>query len=134
MSVYGNMLSAFPELMRTIEVWSAPNEGTEKQNVHNIRAVYLPTRGDRLEYQKYSNRGRAIQYFEDDHLFVPYTYHSQVQIGDFFKEPDSGYIHRIVGEMPLTYVGGYACFTTERVTGTTIEQQEDLVIKEPEFA
>lgn len=128
--VYGNMLAAFPELLRTITVWTAEDKSDER----TIRAVFLPTRGDRLEYQKYSSRGKAIQYYEDDHLFVSYAQRKKVDIGDFFYEPEGKYIHRIVGEMNLTFAGGYSCFVTERVTGATTDQQEELKVKEATFA
>lgn len=134
MAVYGNMLAIFPELLRSITVWTAPNETAEKQNERVIRGAFLPTRGDKLEYQKYSNRGRAIQYFEDDHLFVGTQYADKVAIGDFFYDPDHHNIHRILGEMDLQFVGGYICFATQRVTGTTIDHTEKLNVKEAEFA
>ena len=134
MAVYGDVLTAFPELMRTIHVWSAPNNATQKQNERTIRGVFMPTHGDRLEYQKYSNRGKAIQYYEEDHLFVRGKYASMVEIGDFFEEPEGGHIHRILGQMNLVFQGGYKCFTTERVTGTTIDKTEELKVKEAQFA
>lgn len=134
MSVYGDVLAAFPELMRTIHVWSAPNNATEKQNERTIRGVFLPTHGDSLKYQKYSNRGKAIQYYEADHLFVRGKYADMVDIGDFFEEPEGGHIHRILGQMNLVFQGGYKCFTTERVTGTTIDKTEELKVKEAQFA
>lgn len=134
MAVYGDVLAAFPELMRTIHVWSAPNNATQKQDERTIRGVFMPTHGDRLEYQKYSNRGKAIQYYEDDHLFVRGKYASMVDIGDFFEEPEGGHIHRILGQMNLVFQGGYKCFTTERVTGTTIDKTEELKVKEAQFA
>lgn len=134
MAVYGNLLAAFPELIRTITCWTAPNEGTVKQNERTIRGVFLPTRGDKLEYQKYSNRGRAIQYFEDDHLFVGQAYASKVDVGDFFYDPEDSNVHRIIGRMNLQFAAGYTCFTTQRVTGSTIDHTEELEVKEAEFA
>lgn len=134
MAVYGDVLAAFPELMRTIHLWSAPNNATEKQNERTIRGVFMPTHGDKLEYQKYSNRGKAIQYYENDHLFVRGKYASMVDIGDFFEEPEGGHIHRILGQMNLVFQGGYKCFATERVTGTTIDKTEELKVKEAQFA
>ena len=133
MAIYGDVLAAFPELMRTIHVWSAPNESDVKQNERDIRAVFMPTHGDKLEYQKYSNRGRAIQYFEQDHLFVRGKYADMVGIGDFFYDPEGQHIHRIKGQMNLKFAGGYKCFDTERVTGSTIDHTEELVVKEPRY-
>ena len=133
MSVYGNMLAIFPELFRTITVWTEANEPGEKENERVIRGVFMPTRGDRLAYQKYSNRGRAIQYYEDDHLFVTKKYADKIGVGDFFYEPENKHIHRIVGAVDLQYMGAYTCFTTERVTGTTIDHTENLDVKEATF-
>lgn len=130
MGVYGNLLSAFPELMRTITVWTKSDKSDSRQ----IRGVYMPTRGDRLKNQKYTSRGQAVQYFEDDCLFVGYSFISKVDIGDYFYEPTEGHITRIVGRADWQFEGGFTRFIAERVTGANVDQQEDLQIKGAEFA
>lgn len=129
MGVYGDMLAVFPELLRKLTVWTKEDKSDER----TIRGAFMPTRGDRLEYQKYANRGKAIQYYEEDRLFVSRHYSDKIDIGDFFYDPDGGHIHRIVEQMNLLHQGGYICFTTERVTGTTVDQTEELKIKEAVF-
>ena len=129
MAVYGNLLSAFPELMRTFEIFSKP----DKSDLHKIRAVFMPTRGDRLKQQKFTNRGKAIDYFEDDCLFVPFTYASKVSIGDYFYEPHEGHLGRLVGRADWTFEGGFVRYITERVTGVTFEDTQDLEVKEARF-
>lgn len=129
MAVYGNMLAAFPELLRTIKVWTKQDQS----DMRSIRGNFLPTKGDRFRSQKYTSRGSAYQYFEDDHLFVHRRYKDKIAIGDFFYDSDSQHIHRIVGQMDLSFQGAYVCFSTERVTGATVEHTERLVVREATF-
>lgn len=129
MAVYGNLLNAFPELMRTIEVFTKE----DKSDLRKIRGVFMPTRGDKLSQQKYTNRGKAIQYFEDDCLFVGHTYVSKIKPGDYFYEPNGGYLSRIVGQAEWQFEGGFTRFVTERVTGASVDDTEDLAVKEPRF-
>ena len=130
MAVYGNVLDAFPELKQTIEVWTKK----DMSDIRIIKGTFLPTRGDRFEKQKYTSRGSAYQYYEEDRLFVGCRWRCKVNSGDFFRDPNEGHIHRVVGAMNLKLAGGYTAFVTERVTGATAEQQEELPVKEPTFA
>lgn len=130
MSVYGGFLTAFPELMRTIEVFTKE----DKSDLRRIRGVYMPTRGDSLKSQKFTNRGKAVQYFEDDCLFVSWTYKDVVDVGDYFYEPNSGYLNRIVGRADWSFEGGFMRFITERVTGASVDNTETLEVKEAQFA
>lgn len=130
MSVYGGFLTAFPELMRTIEVFTKE----DKSDLRTIRGVFMPTRGDSLKNQKYTNRGTAIQYFEDDCLFVSHTFKDSVDVGDYFYEPQEGYLSKIVGRADWSFEGGFLRFITERVTGSNLEHTEDLEVKEAQFA
>lgn len=130
MGVYGNLLAAFPELMRTIRIWTK----ADQSDIRAIRGIYMPTRGDRLSAQKYTSRGKAIQYFEDDCLFVSRYYISKVDIGDYFYEPEEGHITRIVGKASWQFEGAFTRFITERVTGATVDKQEPLKVKEAQFA
>ena len=115
MGVYGEMLAVFPELLRKLTVWTKEDKSDER----TIRGAFMPTRGDRLEYQKYANRGKAIQYYEEDRLFVSRHYSDKIDIGDFFYDPDGGHIHRIVEQMNLVQRGGDVCVTTWRVAVAT---------------
>lgn len=130
MAVYGNMLSAFPELMRTITVWTAK----DKSDARTIRAVYLPSKGDTLKRQKFTNRGQGIEYFEDDYLYVGRRFADKIDIGDYFEEPNAGHISRAVGRADYVHEGGFVAYITERVTGATIATSEPLEVKEAQFA
>lgn len=130
MAVYGNLLNAFPELMRTITVWTSEDKSDQRL----IRGVYMPTRGDRLKNQKYTSRGQTVQYFEDDCLFVGRHFRSRVEVGDYFYSPQDERVCRIVGKADWQFEGGFTRFVTERVTGSNVDQQEDLAVKEGEFA
>lgn len=137
MGVYGNLLSAFPELYRKITIWTAP----DKSDARDIVGVYLPTRGDKLKRFNFSNKSgasdynsTAIDYSDDDQLFVGQSYRKMVHVGDYFYDPDENDIHRIMGEVDYNHPGGFMVFTTERVTGATIDHQEPLQVKEAQFA
>lgn len=130
MSVYGGFLTAFPELMRTIEVFTKE----DKSDLRHIRGVYMPTRGDKLDRQKFTSRGKAVQYFEDDCLFVSWTYKDVVDIGDYFYEPIEKHLSRIVGRADWSFEGGFIRFVTERVTGANVDTTERLEVKEAQFA
>ena len=136
MGVYGNFLSAFPELYREIQVWTK----WDKSDIRSITGVYLPTKGDRLKRMNFSNKAgfsdyssTAVDYIDDDELFVSQTFKDKVAIGDYFYDPDEHDIHRIVAEVDYTHPGSFKVFTTERVTGATVDQTEKLVVKEPTF-
>lgn len=130
MGVYGNLLSAFPELSRTIYVFSKE----DKSDMHRIRGVYMPTQGDRLVSQKITNRGKSLQYFGNDSLFVSRYWRDKVQIGDYFHSPQDDSLCRITGMTDWQFEGGFTRFVTERVTGSTFEKTEELKVKEAEFA
>lgn len=136
MGVYGNFLSAFPELYRTIEIWTKP----DKSDIREIAGVYLPTKGDKLKRFNFANKAgmsdynaTAIDYIDDDQLFISQTFRDKVVIGDYFYDPDEHDIHRIIGEIDFMHAGSFKVFTTERVTGATVDQTEKLVVKEARF-
>lgn len=130
MAVYGGFISAFPELFRTIQVFTKE----DKSDIRTIRGIHMPTKGDTLSSQKITNRGKAIQYFGNDCLYVSRYFRDKVNIGDYFYSPNDTELNRIVGMSEWQYEGGFTKFTTERVTGSTFEHTEELDIKEAEFA
>lgn len=129
MGVYGNLLREFPELKRRIQTWSKE----DKSDSHYIVGVYIPTKGDILKRWKFGNRGSAINYSDDDTLYV--NMKQLIDVGDYFYDPDtnSGDIHRVVGLVNYGHPGGFRIYKTERVTGATVDQQEELKVKEAEF-
>lgn len=130
MGVYGYLLSAFPELNRRIEVWTKP----DKSDIRTIVGVFLPTKGDKLKRWKFSNRGSATDYTDDDELYVSVKFQEQIHIGDFFYDPEEHDIHRIMGTRNFNHPGGFMVFSTERLTGATCDQQGELTVKEASFA
>lgn len=130
MSVYGNMLAVFPELKRSIKVWTKPN----KEDIRTISGAYIPSKGDKLKRWKFSNRGAATDYSDDDQLFVSVTFKDMIAVGDYFYDPDSWDIHKVMGVQDFNHPGGFMVFSTERVTGATVDHNEPLVVKEAEFA
>lgn len=130
MSVYGGFLTAFPELHRSLKVFTKE----DKSDIRTIRAVYMPTRGDRLERQKFTSRGKALQYFEDDSLFVGKAFIDKIRVGDYFYSPNDETLQKVVGQAEWQFEGGFTRFVTERVTGTNVDQQDELKVKEAQFA
>ena len=130
MSVYGNLLTAFPELYRTIQVWTA----ADKSDTRTVTGVFLPTKGDALSRWKFSNRGSATDYKGDDWLFISVVYKDKVKEGDYFYSPDDGTICRIMGGQDFRHEGGFVAYRTERVTGADHDQTERLNVKEATFA
>lgn len=130
MGVYGNMLTAFPELMRMIEVWTK----SDFSDIREITAVFIPTQGDQLKRWKFSNRGTAIDYSDKDQLFVSIEFKDKITIGDYFRDPEDGDIRRVTGRQDFNHPGGFVVFTTERLTGATADQTEELKVKEATFA
>lgn len=128
MAVYGNLLSAFPELFRNIKAWTKPDKSDERV----IRGVYMPKKGSSLQRQKMTSRGKVIQGFDDDIL---YTYSSaDIKEGDWIESPHDGNIMRVMGTADWGFEGGYKSFRIEKVTGATVDQQEQLQVKEAQFA
>lgn len=136
MGVYGNFLSAFPELLRTIHVWTKD----DKSDTRSIAGVFLPTKGGKLKRYTFSNKAgfsdynsTAIDYTDDDQLIVGRTFKDKVRIGDFFDDPDDMSIHRITGEVDYMHSGSFIVFITERVNGATSQHTEMLQVKEAAF-
>lgn len=130
MGVYGDLLTAFTELYREIPVWTQ----LDKSDMRIVVGVYIPTKGDKLKRWKFGNRGSAIDYADDDQLFLDEEECQRVHIGDYFYDPDEKDMHRIMGERDYQFTGGFRVFDTERVTGATVDHDEALVVKEASFA
>lgn len=130
MSVYGDMLLAFPELMRPVVVWTNPDQSDKR----TIQGVFIPTQGDQLKRWKFSNRGSALDYSDKDQLFIHVSFKDRVTVGDYFRDLDDNDIRRIVGRQDFNHPGGFMVFTTERLTGATCDQTEQLEVKGASFA
>lgn len=128
MAVYGNFLSAFPELFRKISVFTK----ADKSDMRVIRGVYMPTKGDALVRQKLTNRGKALQYFGNDCLFVGRHWKDKVSVGDYFYAPDDT-LCRIVGMSEWQFEGSFTRFLTEKVSGASVDHTEELKVKEAQF-
>lgn len=136
MGVYGNFLSAFPELLQSISIWSRDDKSDE----HTIAGIFIPTKGGKLKRYVFSNKAgysdynsTAIDRTDDDQLFVGIAFRDKVHIGDYFADPEDGSLHRLVGEVSYMHSGGFVVFTTERVTGASMMHTEQLQVKEATF-
>lgn len=137
MGVYGNLLSAFPELKRRIAVWTNP----DRSDLRYIVGIFLPTSGDMLKRWQYSKGqglgragGSAIDFSCDDELFVSRRYIDKVNLGDYFLDPDEQAVSRITGKEQWQHSGSFTMFTTQRVTGPDLGQSVPLQVKEATFA
>lgn len=136
MGIYGNFLSAFPELSRKVHVWT----NKDKSDIRTIVAVYMPTKGNKLKRWQFSKAqglgragGSAIDYSDDDIMYVSAKYTGLISVGDYIDDPDGKTIHRVMGERDFAHSGGFKVFSTERLTGATAEDTEELKIKDAQF-
>lgn len=130
MGVYGNLLTAFPELLRRIPVWTK----SDKSDLRDISGIYLPAKGGVLNRWKFSNRGTASDYKDSNRLFVSVKYKDDIHVGDYFYEPDDGTMCRVMGDQDYRYEGGFTVFPVEKITGATSDQPDKLDVKEATFA
>lgn len=128
--VYGDMMASFPELYRTTKVWTKE----DKSDVRDVAVIYLATAGDSLTRWLFGRKNSAVDYKDHDMVFVDDSGLEKVHPGDYIYDADEQFVHRIMGETDYQHPGGFKVFTTERVTGATVEQRESLTVKEPQFA
>ena len=130
MSVYGNSLSAFPELKERLKVWTKEDRSDER----SIVAVYMTTEGGGVKRRKYTSGNTSLDIVDSDDLYVDHRYKNLINVGDYFQRKDDSFIYRIINRKPYDIAAGYLWFDVERVTGATPDKNEALPVKEGYFA
>lgn len=126
--VYGDFLACFPELQEQVSVWTEE----DKSDLRKISVVYIPSVGSKIKRRKFTSGNTALDIEDDDRLYVNNSFISQISEGDYFQRSDN-IIWRVTGKVDYSLPADFACYTVERVTGATIEQQDILPVKEGRF-
>lgn len=124
--VYGNFLTAFPELMQPVMVWTK-KDGSDKRT---IRAILLDDTADGIRRKKYTSGNTALDIYDDAILYIDAIYIGYVNVGDYFYHPNNGYMMRICHQREYNQAAGYEAWDVEKVGGTTPEQTNKLNVKE----
>jgi hypothetical protein len=126
--VYGDMLSAFPELLKDYEVFSMPPRiGAGYGQRYNKRIVtgYLswqPIKEREVTGGLLANNQQAV--FYEQHDF--FTNKSQIEQGDFVEV--KGEIYVFTGSNRRGEEGGFSKWVIRLVTGPTDQQQRDPAV------
>lgn len=130
MGVYGNFLTAFPELMETVQVWTKP----DKSDIRLIRCMFVDDKMRGLARRKYTSGNTAHDIEDDDTMYVSAKYVGKIGVGDYFHRTGSPYTERVIRGEDYKKQAGYRMYMTERVTGATADKDQALPVKEAYFA
>ena len=129
--VYGTFVEHFTELNEPCECWNK-EDASDKWT---IVAIYMPTEGSGIKRRKYTSGNTGLDITESDEFYVSCRYDKDLREGTYIRRiqhPD--YVYRLTKDVGYEKAAGYHVFTIERVTGTTIDKQEPLKVKEGYFA
>lgn len=129
--IYGTFLEHFVELNEVCNVWYEEDASDEFQ----ITAVFMPTKGSGIKRRKYTSGNTGLDTTESDQLYVTDFWNTKLREGAYIRRIEHPeFILRLVSEVPYEKAAGYHVWDIERVTGTTIDKQEKLEVKEGYFA
>ena len=119
MIVYGDVLTAFPELLQNLHFWEGVPEvggGYKIGQEVEVSGILLNTASGQHFMSKDYGGGLALDIENEDLLWVQYD--APVRLGLFFHHPYDGTVHRVVKQWDRNQAGGYKRFVTERVNGS----------------
>lgn len=128
--VYGSFLESFPELVESFLVWTKE----DKSDVRTVRAVYMPSKGSGLKRRKYTSGNTALDISGNDDFYISNKYANLVKEGDYVEKKGDNIIMRLTELVPYDKAAGYRVFKIEKVTGTTVDKDQNLNVKEAVFA
>lgn len=128
--VYGDFLEYFSELYEPFNVWTLP----DKSDMRKVVAVHITSGGSSMKRRKYTSGNTAHDIVDTDQFYISRKYDSTVKIGDYIQKINDNIIMRLTALLPYDKAAGYRIYTIERVTGTTVDDTEDLHVKEATFA
>ena len=79
MSVYGGFITAFPELLETIQVWKETKEDSKL-----LRVIYIPSKGEEIKRRKYTSGNTSLDIINEDQIYVKTILKSKINVGDYF--------------------------------------------------
>jgi len=129
MSVYGDLLAAFPELIKTYQFFTmAPNVRNsgyaEKRNVLKRKGVFIRSEKSAMNIFKdirVTNEAGIFYCFE----FLP---QDRIKQGLFFEDEDQ--IFLIKDDQSFRVEAGYSAYTCQLVQGNTDRQVENAKIED----
>lgn len=130
MDAYGAFITAFPELMQTVTVWTEYDRSDKRQ----IRVLYVPSKGDVIKRRKYTSGNTLLDIQGDDVILVHTRYTKEIKIGDYVLFPDDDTPYRITAPRNYSNAADFRMYGIQRLTGADDTQQERLEVKEPYFA
>ena len=130
MSVYGGFITAFPELLETIQVWKETKEDSKL-----LRVIYIPSKGEEIKRRKYTSGNTSLDIINEDQIYVKTILKSKINVGDYFvRLIDNKIIMGVTGQVSYSKAADYIVYTVQKVTGDTIDDTEKLNVKEGYFA
>lgn len=128
--VYGDFVEVFPELREYFDVWM--NKGDTPQR---ITAIYMPNRGGGLKRRKYTSSNTGLDMTNEDEFYVSCAFDKILKEGMYVRSVnDPRHIMRLTHDVGYDKAAGYRVYTIERVTGSTEDKDQPLVVKEGYFA
>lgn len=128
--VYGDFVETFPELRELFQVWTMP----DKSDIRDVVAIYMPNKGSGIKRRKYTSGNTTQDIVDDDEFYVSTVFENMVHEGDYVQKPGDAIIRRLTKVLPFDKAAGYRIYTIERVTGTTPDKDQPLIVKEGKFA
>lgn len=122
--VYGNFLTAFPELFDTIKF----------RDGKTIRGILVDNKNANIFRQKVGNKSTNVLDLDNlSYVYVNTDTARKIKEGDRFIHPEYGYEMNVTGRVSHSKAAGYTILKVERVTGADSTQTEELKVKEPLF-
>ena len=129
MAVYGSFIEHFSELEDSFYIWTAEDRSDQRL----VRAIYMPNKGSGIKRRKYTSGNTALDITESDDFYIRRKYYGLVKEGDYVQKVNDNIIMRLTKDVPFDKAAGYRIYTIERVTGTTPDKVQDLLVKEAVF-
>lgn len=131
--VYGDMLSSFNELFRTVKFWEASTDtgaGYQPKEIVEFRVIILATRSASFQEKKVADykaldiSNRDVLYSRDD---------TPIKVGMFLMHPDENEVFRVDVPINYAFTGGYKTWGITRVQGANGMNQQKVEINSGYF-
>lgn len=117
MSVYGDMLSFFPEQFRRVEYFSMRTDVkagfSGRMDLGTVRGVF--------QYMRKGELLRDGDVLSDTNVPAFWT-RTKLEVGNFLKRPGDEDVYRIASDSNWSFEGGFYAYMLETVIGNTDEQ------------
>jgi hypothetical protein len=136
MSVYGDFLEHFNELVRYTTFWSmdptVDGELIPVGETYKWPCIVLEDAGDSMVPVRVGKKGQLLEAANHDYLFTLAKY--PVVIGMYVRHPEDGTVCKIVTNWGYGHPAGYNAWSIQKVAGANGENDKKrLVISEGSF-